>query len=94
METIHVEFDEQTTVASEQFSLGLELQLMTPRTPSPSVVSRVLPAVAPIPANTIGTPSSTYINQDAPSLSTSPKSHETQYLVMHPANPPDVLSCR
>ncbi|GJT63459.1 retrovirus-related pol polyprotein from transposon TNT 1-94 [Tanacetum coccineum] len=83
MEIIHIKLDEQTTMASEQFSSGLELQLMTPRTPSPSVVSRVLPAVAPIPANTIGTPSSTNINQDAPSHSTSPTSHETQSLVIH-----------
>ncbi|GKF32739.1 hypothetical protein Tco_0102537, partial [Tanacetum coccineum] len=30
--------------------------------PSPSVVSLVLPAAAPIPADTIGTPSSTIID--------------------------------
>ncbi|GJY20136.1 hypothetical protein Tco_0392702 [Tanacetum coccineum] len=32
METIHVEFDELTAMASEQFGSGPELQLMTPGT--------------------------------------------------------------
>ncbi|GJZ42205.1 hypothetical protein Tco_0589091, partial [Tanacetum coccineum] len=32
METIHVEFDELTAMASEQFDLGPELQLITPGT--------------------------------------------------------------
>ncbi|GJY51974.1 retrovirus-related pol polyprotein from transposon TNT 1-94 [Tanacetum coccineum] len=38
METIHVEFDELTTMASEQFGSGLELQLMTPGTISSRLV--------------------------------------------------------
>ncbi|GKC63259.1 retrovirus-related pol polyprotein from transposon TNT 1-94 [Tanacetum coccineum] len=99
METIHVKFDELIAMASKQFGLGPEPQLMTPGSmsselmqnlssstpyvpptkkdwdtivdeyfqPSPSVVSHVLPAVAPIATNTIGTPSSTIIDQDAPS---------------------------
>ncbi|GJX23292.1 retrovirus-related pol polyprotein from transposon TNT 1-94, partial [Tanacetum coccineum] len=119
METIHVEFDELTPMASEQFSSGPELQLMTPGSissglvqnpssskpyvsptkkdwdilfqpmfdeyfqPSPSVVSRVLPAVALILADTTGTPLSTSIDQDAPSASTSPTTHETQSPVIH-----------
>ncbi|GJT64804.1 retrovirus-related pol polyprotein from transposon TNT 1-94 [Tanacetum coccineum] len=89
-------------LASEQFSSGLELQLMTPGTissglaqnpssstayvpptkkywdilfqpmfdeyfqPSPSVVSCVLLAEAPTPADTTSIPSSTSIDQDAP----------------------------
>nr|GEW84747.1 retrovirus-related Pol polyprotein from transposon TNT 1-94 [Tanacetum cinerariifolium] len=32
METIHVEFDEMTAMASKQFGTGAELQIMTPRT--------------------------------------------------------------
>ncbi|GJZ74281.1 hypothetical protein Tco_0638427 [Tanacetum coccineum] len=86
METIHVDFDELTTMASEQFGSGPELQLMTPGTISsglaqnlspstpypPSVVSRAPPAAADalIPADTTGTPSSTSVDQDAPSAST------------------------
>ncbi|GJX49583.1 retrovirus-related pol polyprotein from transposon TNT 1-94 [Tanacetum coccineum] len=39
METIHVSFDELTTMASEQFSSGLGLQSMTPATSSSGLVS-------------------------------------------------------
>ncbi|GJS45095.1 hypothetical protein Tco_0595216 [Tanacetum coccineum] len=83
MESIHVEFDELTAMAFEQFGLGPELQLMTPKTissglSSPNVISRVLPVVALIPTDTTGTPSSTSIDQDAPSASTLPTSHEIQ----------------
>ncbi|GJX25699.1 hypothetical protein Tco_0231995 [Tanacetum coccineum] len=51
--------------------------------PLPSVVSLVLPAAIPIPADTIDTPSSTTIDQDAPSASTSPTTEKTQCLVIH-----------
>ncbi|GJR15498.1 hypothetical protein Tco_0798150 [Tanacetum coccineum] len=40
--------------------------------PSLSVVSRVPPTISPFHTNTTGTPSSTSIDQDAPSASTSP----------------------
>ncbi|GJW41134.1 hypothetical protein Tco_0066979 [Tanacetum coccineum] len=46
--------------------------------PSPSVVSPHPPTVVPIPADTTGTPSSTIIDQDAPSTSNSPTIEETQ----------------
>ncbi|GJX64370.1 retrovirus-related pol polyprotein from transposon TNT 1-94 [Tanacetum coccineum] len=57
METIHVEFDELTIIAFEQFSSGPEIQPITPRTispglPSPSVVFHVPPAAALIPTDT------------------------------------------
>ncbi|GJS56733.1 putative ribonuclease H-like domain-containing protein [Tanacetum coccineum] len=88
METIHVEFDELTTMASEQFGSGPAPQLLTlgyisSGLPPPSVVSRVPPVPAPIPADTTGTPLSTTIDQDAPSASTSPTTEETQALVIH-----------
>ncbi|GJS94490.1 retrovirus-related pol polyprotein from transposon TNT 1-94 [Tanacetum coccineum] len=51
--------------------------------PSPSVVSHVPFAAALIPADTTVTPSSTIIDQDAPSASTSPTTMETQGLVIH-----------
>ncbi|GKA46400.1 retrovirus-related pol polyprotein from transposon TNT 1-94 [Tanacetum coccineum] len=97
METIHVDFDELMAMASEQFSLGAELKMMilgticsgleqTPSSSTPyaslKVVSRVLLVVALIPDNTIGTPSLTTIDQDAPTASTSPTSIETQSLVI------------
>ncbi|GJX20444.1 retrovirus-related pol polyprotein from transposon TNT 1-94 [Tanacetum coccineum] len=53
IETIHVDFDELTTMASEQF------------------------IIAPEPAILTGTPSSTTIDQDAPSTSTSQTPPET-----------------
>nr|GEW40671.1 hypothetical protein [Tanacetum cinerariifolium] len=43
METIHVMFDELTAMASEQFSLGLGLQLMTPATSSSGLVPNPIP---------------------------------------------------
>ncbi|GJU95496.1 retrovirus-related pol polyprotein from transposon TNT 1-94 [Tanacetum coccineum] len=80
METIHVDYDELTKMASEQFSSGLELQLMTPGTISSrlSVVSPVLIAAAPRPVDPTSTPLSTSIEQDAPAASTSSTIQEIQ----------------
>ncbi|GKD25806.1 retrovirus-related pol polyprotein from transposon TNT 1-94 [Tanacetum coccineum] len=87
METIHVKFDELIAMAFEQFSSGPVPQLLTsgqissglvPNPPSPSVVSRVPPVLAIIPANTTDKPSSTIIDQDAPSASTSLTTQATQ----------------
>ncbi|GKE54583.1 hypothetical protein Tco_1489739, partial [Tanacetum coccineum] len=52
--------------------------------PSPNVVSRVPHVVALIPVDTTGKPSSTSIDQNAPSTSTSPTTQETQSPVIHP----------
>ncbi|GKC26269.1 retrovirus-related pol polyprotein from transposon TNT 1-94, partial [Tanacetum coccineum] len=71
IETIHVEFDDLTTMAYEQFGLGPELQLMTPGTIIPV-------AAAPRPSDQTGSPLSTSIDQAAPSASTSSKIQETQ----------------
>ncbi|GKD62933.1 retrovirus-related pol polyprotein from transposon TNT 1-94 [Tanacetum coccineum] len=43
METIHVTFDELTTMASEQFSLGPGLQVMTPAASSSGLVPKIIP---------------------------------------------------
>ncbi|GKF17449.1 hypothetical protein Tco_0062367 [Tanacetum coccineum] len=72
METIHVEYDELTAIASEQYGSGPELQIMTSG------------SITPIPSNPTGTPSSTTLDQDAPYASTSLTTHETQSLVIHP----------
>ncbi|GJW36358.1 retrovirus-related pol polyprotein from transposon TNT 1-94 [Tanacetum coccineum] len=105
METIYVDFDELTTIAFEQSSLGPALHEMTPGiissrllpnppstttyvpptkndwdllfhpmfneyfNPPPSVFSLVPAAAAPRPADLIGLPSSTSIDQVAPSIS-------------------------
>ncbi|GJX11618.1 hypothetical protein Tco_0201477 [Tanacetum coccineum] len=51
--------------------------------PLSSVVSPVLIAAAPLPTDTTGTPSSTIIDDDAPSGSTSPTTQEIQIPVIH-----------
>nr|GEW91680.1 hypothetical protein [Tanacetum cinerariifolium] len=64
VETIHVDFDELTAMASEQSSLGPALNEMTHGT-------IMIPLIY---ADSTGSPSSTTVDQDAPSLS---KSHTT-----------------
>ncbi|GJY69762.1 hypothetical protein Tco_0472744 [Tanacetum coccineum] len=107
METIHVDFDEMTAMASEQSSSGPALHEMTPETlssglvpqpppstpfvlptrddwdtllqplfneyfcPPPCVDHPVPEVVAPVSAVSTGSPSSTSVDQDAPSPSTS-----------------------
>ncbi|GKA29366.1 retrovirus-related pol polyprotein from transposon TNT 1-94 [Tanacetum coccineum] len=87
IETIHVDFDELTSMASEQFSSGPRPQLLTsgtislglmPNDPSSTPVVSLVPAVT----DPTDTPSSTIIDQDAPSLSTSQTPKETQSLVI------------
>ncbi|GJS36744.1 retrovirus-related pol polyprotein from transposon TNT 1-94 [Tanacetum coccineum] len=76
IETIHVNFDELTAMASEQSSLEHALHEMTPTTPmfeefySPpaSVASLVPVKEASTPVESTGSPSSTIVDQDAPSL--------------------------
>nr|GFA91928.1 retrovirus-related Pol polyprotein from transposon TNT 1-94 [Tanacetum cinerariifolium] len=98
VETIHVDFDELTAMASEQCSLGFALNEMTPGiissglvpTTSPStVVNQVPEAIAPIVevippvnADSTGSPSSTTVEQDAPSTSNSAIPTETQSLII------------
>nr|GEY87214.1 retrovirus-related Pol polyprotein from transposon TNT 1-94 [Tanacetum cinerariifolium] len=50
-ETIHVTFDELSAMASEQFSLGLGLHVMTPATPSTGLVSNPVSQKPCIPPN-------------------------------------------
>ncbi|GKD22213.1 hypothetical protein Tco_1223916 [Tanacetum coccineum] len=50
--------------------------------PLPSVASLVPALAAPEPTDSTGTPSSTFVDQDAPSLSTSQTHHETQHPVI------------
>ncbi|GJY58832.1 retrovirus-related pol polyprotein from transposon TNT 1-94 [Tanacetum coccineum] len=121
IETIHVDFDELTVMASEHSSLGSVLHEMTPATissglvpnpppltpfvppsrsdwdilfqplfdelltpppcvdyPTPEVVAPIHEVVAPVLAISTGSPSSTNVDQDAPSLSNSQTSPETQ----------------
>ncbi|GJZ37856.1 retrovirus-related pol polyprotein from transposon TNT 1-94 [Tanacetum coccineum] len=75
IETIHVTFDELTAMASEQFSSGLGLHLMTPTTSSSGLVLNTVSqqsfkdATAPRVMVLADSPMSTSIDQDAPSTS-------------------------
>ncbi|GJR79772.1 hypothetical protein Tco_0150557 [Tanacetum coccineum] len=75
IETIHVDFDELTVMASEQLSSGPELHLMTPETSSSGLVTNPIPqqpfrvANAPRAVDFADSLGSTSIDQDAPSTS-------------------------
>ncbi|GJV50160.1 putative reverse transcriptase domain-containing protein [Tanacetum coccineum] len=85
VETILVQLDELTQVASEQFNSGPKLQPLTSRfissvfyfQPPPSVVSTII-SVATLPtSDTAGASSSTTIDEEAPSSSTLPNYETT-----------------
>ncbi|GJX45816.1 retrovirus-related pol polyprotein from transposon TNT 1-94 [Tanacetum coccineum] len=76
METIHVTFDEMTEMACEQFSLGPGLHLMTTGTSSSVLVPN------PVPQQPSASPSSTTIDRDAPSTSTSSTNQQEKSTVI------------
>ncbi|GJS96170.1 retrovirus-related pol polyprotein from transposon TNT 1-94 [Tanacetum coccineum] len=121
MQTIHVDFDELTAMASEHSSSGPALHEITPAiissglvpnpppstpyvppsrsdwniffrplfdelltplpsvdNPAPEVIAPIAEVVAPVPAVSTGSPSSTTVDQDAPSPSNSQTTTETQ----------------
>ncbi|GJS75552.1 hypothetical protein Tco_0725433 [Tanacetum coccineum] len=75
IETIHVTFDELTSMASKQFGSRPGLQVMTPATSSSGLVPNILPqqpfpvAVAPRDVKIADSHVSTSIDHDSPSLS-------------------------
>ncbi|GJR89723.1 retrovirus-related pol polyprotein from transposon TNT 1-94 [Tanacetum coccineum] len=77
MEILHVEFDELTAMASEQSRSGPTLHETTPGTLIPEVA-------APVFVDPTGTSSSTSIDQDAPSPSTSQTPQELPSQVISP----------
>ncbi|GJQ89296.1 retrovirus-related pol polyprotein from transposon TNT 1-94 [Tanacetum coccineum] len=90
IETVHVNFDKLTGMASEQFSSGPGPKLMILRTissglylnPPPCIDLQVPAVIAPKSVVSTGTPSLTTIDQDAPSTSTSQTNQETPSLVI------------
>nr|GFA76654.1 hypothetical protein [Tanacetum cinerariifolium] len=91
VETIHVDFDELTAMASEQSSSGPALNEMTPATISsgfvvdpqaPKVIALIADVIPPVQTESIGLPSSTIVDQDAPSPSKSQTTPETQSFVI------------
>nr|GEY19308.1 retrovirus-related Pol polyprotein from transposon TNT 1-94 [Tanacetum cinerariifolium] len=70
VETIHVDFDELTAMASKQSSPGLALNEMTPatiNTQAPEVIAPIEEVIPPVQTESTGLPSSTSVDQDAPS---------------------------
>nr|GEY58513.1 integrase, catalytic region, zinc finger, CCHC-type, peptidase aspartic, catalytic [Tanacetum cinerariifolium] len=86
VKTIHVDFDELTAMASEQSSLGPALNEMTPAIITPKVIAQIADVFPPVQAELTGSPSSTTVDQDAPSPSKSQTAPETQ----SPVIPQDV----
>nr|GFC29325.1 retrotransposon protein, putative, unclassified [Tanacetum cinerariifolium] len=100
VETIHVDFDELTAMASERSSSGPALNEMTPATISSGlmqnlllqhlivdhqaleVIAPIIDAIPPVQADSTGSPSSTMVDQDAPSPSKSHTTAETQSSVI------------
>nr|GFA51627.1 integrase, catalytic region, zinc finger, CCHC-type, peptidase aspartic, catalytic [Tanacetum cinerariifolium] len=82
VETIHVDFDELTAMASEQSSLGPALNDMTPGTITPEVFAPIAEVIPQVDADSTGSPSSTTVDQDAPSPSKSLTTTEIQSLVI------------
>ncbi|GJZ14675.1 retrovirus-related pol polyprotein from transposon TNT 1-94, partial [Tanacetum coccineum] len=82
IETIHVDFNELTAMASEHSSSGPALHEMTPATITPEVIAQIDKVVAPVLAVSTGSPSSTTIDQDTQSPSNSQTTPKTQPLVI------------
>ncbi|GKF34016.1 retrovirus-related pol polyprotein from transposon TNT 1-94, partial [Tanacetum coccineum] len=84
IETIHVTFDELTTMASEQLISGLGLHLITPATSSSGLVPNPISqqpfheVAAPRAVDLADSLVSTSIDQDAPSLSTTSTQEQEQ----------------
>nr|GFB34465.1 integrase, catalytic region, zinc finger, CCHC-type, peptidase aspartic, catalytic [Tanacetum cinerariifolium] len=74
VETIHVDFDELTALATEQRSSGPALNEMTAGTITSEVIAPIAEVIPLVHAESTGSPSSTMVDQDAPSPS---KTHTT-----------------
>nr|GFB61188.1 hypothetical protein [Tanacetum cinerariifolium] len=67
VETIHVDFDELTAMASEQSSSGPALNGLIPGTITAEVIAPIAEVIPQVDDDSTGSPSSTTVDQDAPS---------------------------
>ncbi|GJT25353.1 retrovirus-related pol polyprotein from transposon TNT 1-94 [Tanacetum coccineum] len=88
IETIHVDFDELTMMASEHNSSGPALHEMTLVIITPEVIAPINEVVALVPAVSTGLPSSTIVDQDAPSPKVS-SDQSSSTNIIHPIMHPD-----
>nr|GEZ29263.1 hypothetical protein [Tanacetum cinerariifolium] len=82
VETIHVDFDELTDMASEQSSSGPALQEMTSGTITVEVIAPIAEVIPQVNDDSTGSPFSTTVDQDAPSPSKSLTPTEIQSSVI------------
>nr|GFB41621.1 hypothetical protein [Tanacetum cinerariifolium] len=78
VETIYVDFNKLTAMASEQSSSGPALHEMTPATITPEVIAPLAEVIPLEQAESTSLPSSTSVDHDAPSPSKSQTTPETQ----------------
>ncbi|GJT83734.1 retrovirus-related pol polyprotein from transposon TNT 1-94 [Tanacetum coccineum] len=87
IEAMHEEINEferlQIALSRSSFHLLIQRISVTTGHKPPSVVSRAPPTAVPILVDTIGTPSSTSVDQDAPSASTSLTPEDSHEPVLH-----------
>ncbi|GJS00829.1 integrase, catalytic region, zinc finger, CCHC-type containing protein [Tanacetum coccineum] len=77
IETIHVDFDEMTVMDSEHSSVDH---------PAPEVIDPIAEVVAPEPAASTGSPSSTTVDQDAPSPNIAHMNNDPFFGILIPKN--------
>ncbi|GJX25843.1 retrovirus-related pol polyprotein from transposon TNT 1-94 [Tanacetum coccineum] len=82
IETIHVDFNELIAMASEQFSSGPGPKTLTPDSCKTFLLQHLPAVISPDAAVSTDTLSSTIIDQDVPSTSTSQTTQETPSLVI------------
>nr|GEU31748.1 integrase, catalytic region, zinc finger, CCHC-type, peptidase aspartic, catalytic [Tanacetum cinerariifolium] len=82
VETIHVDFDELTTMASEQSSSGPALDDMTLGNITSEVIAPIAEVIPQVDADSTGSPFATTVDQDAPSPSKSLTPTEIQSSVI------------
>nr|GFA09337.1 putative ribonuclease H-like domain-containing protein [Tanacetum cinerariifolium] len=82
VETIHVDYDELTTLASEQRSSGPALHEMTPATITAQVIALIAEVIPQVQNDSTGSPSSTTVDQATPSASKSHTTTEIQSIVI------------
>nr|GFB50672.1 hypothetical protein [Tanacetum cinerariifolium] len=88
VETIHVDFNELTAMASEQSSSGPALQEMTPGTITAKVIAPIVEVIPQVDDDSTGSPSSTTVDQDAhsPSKSLTPTEIQSSVILQDVGN--------
>ncbi|GJV42281.1 retrovirus-related pol polyprotein from transposon TNT 1-94 [Tanacetum coccineum] len=87
-----IDFDELKAMAFEHISLEPVLHEMTPATSTPEVIALIAKVVAPEPAASTGSPSSTTVDQDAPSPNVAHMNNDPFFGILIPNNDSEASS--